>query len=470
MLFNTIDYLIFLPTVVLVYYLIPFRFRWVFMLAASYYFYMCWRVEYIVLILASTVIDYFVAQLLYSQQDERKRKWLLWLSLATNLGLLFVFKYFNFATESINLAFDKFNITKHIPGHELLLPVGISFYTFQTLSYTLDVYYKKQKAEKHFGYFALYVSYFPQLVAGPIERFSRLNEQLKAKVNLNYGNLSNGFRLILFGLFVKMVIADNISPIVDSIYKEPEIYSSANILLGMVLYSFQIYCDFHGYSSIAIGTALLFGVELMNNFNTPYLATSIKEFWERWHISLSTWFRDYLYIPLGGNKVGVPRWMLNILIVFAISGLWHGANWTFVIWGSAYGVLYLIEHWINKLLNVKEAPKKLNAKRVLLAAKTFLLVTFIWVFFRSENLAQANDIFSALFSNYNVDYNLELSNIWLVWFGIFLIFEVILFNKRFDSWLSAKPFAFRWLVYGALIFGVSGFAGVEDYPFIYFQF
>jgi D-alanyl-lipoteichoic acid acyltransferase DltB (MBOAT superfamily) len=331
------------------------------------------------------------------------------------------------------------------------------------------VYYKKQKAETHLGYFALYVSYFPQLVAGPIERFSRLNSQLRAKVKLQYNNIANGLRLILFGFFLKMVIADNLSVYVDTVYNAPEAYNGVDVALAMIFYSLQIYGDFHGYSSIAIGTALLFGVKLMNNFSTPYLATSIKEFWERWHISLSTWFRDYLYIPLGGNKVKVARWAVNIFIVFAVSGLWHGANWTFVIWGSLYGILYLIEHLINQLLNPKKTSSQLTLKRIVLALKNFALVTLIWVFFRSQDLNQAQEMFASLL-NTTSESDLTIENSIAIWLVVFIALEFALFNSRFDQWVNSKPIAVRWLSYALLLFAILAFAGVQEYQFIYFQF
>lgn len=439
------------------------------MLAASYYFYMCWKVEYIALIIVSTLIDFFAAHQIEKTENVKVKRVFLLISLVSNLGLLFVFKYFNFATESLNLAFEQFNIGSQIPAHNLLLPVGISFYTFQTLSYTIDVFYGRQKAEKHLGHFALYVSYFPQLVAGPIERFSRLSNQLKAHVKLNYKNIANGLRLILFGFFIKMVIADNLSAYVDQVYANTNLYNGADTALAMVFYSLQIYGDFHGYSSIAIGTALLFGVNLMDNFKTPYLATSIKEFWERWHISLSTWFRDYLYIPLGGNKVRIGKWIINIFIVFAVSGLWHGANWTFVIWGSLYGVIYLLEYLINKTLKIKPTDSKLGLKRIMLAAKNFVLVTLIWVFFRSQDLEQAKAMFYAL-GQKNTTNSLELTPIFSIWLAIFICLEFLLFNSRFDKWIDRKPLFIRWLFYSILLFGVLGFAGIQDYPFIYFQF
>ncbi|MEA3461926.1 MAG: MBOAT family O-acyltransferase [Bacteroidota bacterium] len=471
MLFNTIDFAIFLPIVVLIYYLIPQKQRWILLLAASYYFYMSWKVEYILLIIASTTVDYFSGIRMARLPDRKSRlPWLI-LSLCVNLGLLFSFKYFNFATENLNLLFQKVGLAREIPVMKVLLPVGISFYTFQTLSYSIDVYFGRQKAERHLGYFALYVSFFPQLVAGPIERYSRLAPQFRMKQTISNENMVNGLRLILYGLFIKMVIADNISGIVDQVYAHPGNFSSGNILKGIFLYSFQIYSDFYGYSTIAIGSALLLGIRIMDNFKSPYLAKNISEFWQRWHISLSTWFRDYLYFPLGGNRVSRQRWVLNILVVFLISGLWHGANWTFIIWGLLFGLLYMAERFLNGALNLKLKYAPYSAGHILLALKTFLLVTVLWVFFRSQSFNGALSIFKLLFQNAPTDPQSLLIPIstW-IFLLLFIISDVLLYNRRFDSWISGMHYLLRWGIYAVLLFGIIAFAGVENFPFIYFQF
>ena len=471
MLFNTIDFAIFLPVVVLCYYLIPFKYRWILLLAASYFFYMSWKVEYIVLIILSTLVDYMSGIRMAKLPDRRSRlPWLI-LSLLTNLGLLFTFKYFNFATENLNLLFHRVGLSARIPMSHLLLPVGISFYTFQTLSYSIDVYFGKQEAEKHLGYFALYVSFFPQLVAGPIERYSRLAPQLRKKHILTFDNVANGLRLILYGLFIKMVIADNIAVIVDKVYANPDHFGTMDILKGVLLYSFQIYSDFYGYSTIAIGSALLMGVRIMDNFNTPYLAKNISEFWQRWHISLSTWFRDYLYFPLGGNRVSKQRWVLNIMIVFLVSGLWHGANWTFLIWGALFGTLYIIERVVNRAFNLQKVHSSYSAGHILLATKTFILVTLLWVFFRSQGVDQAIQIFRLMLHPGTAG-SQSLVIPWSTWIFLllFVVSDLILYNKRFDTWIGGVPYLFRWLIYGILLFGIIIFAGVENFPFIYFQF
>lgn len=471
MLFNTIDFAIFLPVVVLIYYLIPHKYRWILLLAASYFFYMSWKVEYILLIVASTLVDYVSGIRMERLPDRRSRLPWLVLSLSINLGLLFFFKYYNFATENLNLLFQKAGLPTEVPVMKVLLPVGISFYTFQTLSYAIEVYFGNQKAEKHLGYFALYVSFFPQLVAGPIERYSRLAPQFRKAQVLNYDNLSRGLRLILYGLFIKMVIADNISGFVDQVYATPGHFASLDILKGICLYSFQIYSDFYGYSTIAIGSALLLGIRIMDNFKSPYLAKNISEFWQRWHISLSTWFRDYLYFPLGGNRVSKRRWLMNILLVFLISGLWHGANWTFLIWGFLFGLLYILERIVNGALNLQKEHSAYSAGHLLLALKTFLLVTILWIFFRSQSFEDAMNMFQLLFRNSPAEVQSLLIPVstW-IFLLVFIISDLILYNRRFDTWIAGMPYPVRWGVYGILLLGIIVFAGVENFPFIYFQF
>ena len=471
MIFNSIDFIFFLPIVIILYYLTPQKFRWILLLAASYYFYMSWKVEYIFLIIFSTLIDYSSGLMMAKFTTRKKRLPFLILSLISNLGLLFYFKYYNFGVENLNLLFDQIGISKDFALMDLLLPVGISFYTFQTLSYSIDVYFGRQKAERHLGYFALYVSFFPQLVAGPIERFSSLTPQFKQNHPFSYDNFANGLRLILYGLFIKMVIADNLAVVVEQIYSSPESFSTLDILTGISFYSFQIYSDFYGYSIIAIGSALIMGIKLMDNFKTPYLSKNIAEFWQRWHISLSTWFRDYLYFPLGGNKVKTGRWILNVFLVFIISGFWHGANWTFIIWGSIFGVVYLIESMINKRFNIKSQSKPFSIQHLLLAVKTFIIVTIAWVFFRSQNFTEAIQILSSIFSNIDVA-TLELTTPTYVWvyFILFILSDFLLYNNRFDKWISTIPVIGRWSVYGILIFSIISFASVENFQFIYFQF
>jgi D-alanyl-lipoteichoic acid acyltransferase DltB (MBOAT superfamily) len=432
---------------------------------------MSWRVEYVFLIVASTLVDYFCGILMERQATKKRKLPFLLFSVCANLGMLFVFKYLNFATANVNLLFDRIGVHRHIPMMTLLLPVGISFYTFQTMSYSIDVFLGRQKAERHLGYFSLYVSFFPQLVAGPIERFSRLSPQLRARYSFSYDNLANGLRLILYGLFVKMVVADNLAVVVDAVYRNPANFSSLNLLIGLLCYSFQIYGDFYGYSLIAVGSARLMGITIMDNFKTPYFARNIAEFWQRWHISLSTWFRDYLYFPLGGSRVKKCRWLFNIMMVFVVSGIWHGANWNFLVWGALFGVVYLIERGCNQVFGIKASGDAFRPVHLLLVAKTFIVVTFVWIFFRSQSLGEAVTIVKLLQQNAGLAGKaLDIPNYLWFWLAIFIISDAALYNKRFDIWLGRFPFAARWTIYTVLIVGIIVFAGVSDSPFIYFQF
>lgn len=441
------------------------------LLGASYYFYMCWRVEYIFLLLASTIVDYACGIQIEKQKLKRKRRHYLFLSLAVNLGLLFTFKYWNFFSGSLNAAFSNLALPVDLPLLNVLLPVGISFYTFQTLSYTIDVYFGRIKAERHLGYFALYVSFFPQLVAGPIERYASLSPQFKQKQVFTYENFSNGFRLVLYGLFLKMVMADNFGVYVDRVYGDLDQYSSHEVVFAMVLYAFQIYGDFFGYSLVAIGSARILGICLMDNFKSPYLARNIAEFWQRWHISLSTWFRDYIYYPLGGNRTKMFRWTLNVLVVFAISGLWHGANWTFVAWGGIFAFFYLIEKGFNKLMRIRAQRNSYAFKHAFLSLKTFIFVCLAWVFFRGENLQHALEIFLQAINGGSMTDSFFESNAKLfILLFVFLFIEILLYNKRFDNWIAQFPNVFRWPLYMILCFAIIAFSALEETPFIYFQF
>lgn len=469
MLFNSYQFILFLPLVVIFYYLLPHRFRWTLLLAASYFFYMSWEIRYALLILFTTFFNYFLALWMKRQDSARKRKLGIWSVFIVNFGILFFFKYFHFVTDSIAALAIPFGFDFKSPALKVLLPVGISFYTFQTLSYMIEVYQKKQEPEQHLGYFALYVVYFPQLVAGPIERYKRLTPQLKEYHPFSFDNLRKGLLLILFGLFVKMLIADNLAVYVDHIFESPEKYQSVNLLTAVLFYSYQIYADFYGYSIIAVGSALIMGVHLMDNFKTPYLAASINEFWKRWHISLSTWFKDYLFIPLGGSRVSAIRLHLNILIVFAVSGLWHGASWTFVVWGVLHSLYYLIENLLTKPININT----LVHERLLWVIKvilTFFFVSFAWIFFRSETIADAISFIRLIFSN-NIEAQSYSANITL-WVYMFLLigFDILLYRQRFDEWISSKNIIIRWSFYAFMLYGIIALSGVNNTPFIYFQF
>jgi len=347
------------------------------------------------------------------------------------------------------------------------LPVGISFYTFQTMSYTIDVYFDRIKPEKHLGKFALFVSFFPQLVAGPIERFNHLQPQLLANHSLKYANFSNGFRLLLWGFFIKICVADNISQWVDAVYAAPQNYSQPYVWLGILGFGTQIYADFSGYTLIAQGAALLLGIKLMDNFRTPYLSSSIGEFWQRWHISLSTWFRDYVYIPLGGNKVKLPRWIFNIMVVFLLSGFWHGANWTFLIWGGIHGLLYLIEYVWKKIGLTKNTTTYFTKPIGIII--TFLIVHLAWIFFRIDDTQQFMVIWQNLWNGSGTQIIEIKTEIWLV-LGLFFVLDALLYNKRIDGFLDRWPGILRWFMYALLFYCILAFGGTVNHPFIYFQF
>ena len=349
MLFNSIHFIFFFPIVVICYFLINPKYRWSLLLAASYYFYMSWNIKYLILILTSTIITYFSGIFIANTEMPSKRKIILALSLISNLSILFFFKYFNFTIDSINGILNTFNSGIGLPNMKFLLPVGISFYTFQALSYSIDVYRDKIKPEKHFGIYALYVSFFPQLVAGPIERSGNLIPQLKKKHTFEYNRVTDGLKLMLWGYVKKVVVADRLAIVVNNVYNNVHSYEGASLVLATVFFGIQIYCDFSGYSDIAIGAAHTMGYDLTDNFKRPYYSKTISEFWRRWHISLSTWFKDYLYIPLGGSRVSILRYYFNIFITFLISGLWHGANWKFAIWGGAAWRLYNIRPYNKKI-------------------------------------------------------------------------------------------------------------------------
>lgn len=337
MLFNSVAFAIFLPIVFILYWILPAKSRWILLLAASYYFYMGWNAKYIVLIFAVTVISYICAIIIEKIHDTRIKKMCILLSAFTILGILFLYKYFNFFFNNLTIIADKFSIKLNPYVLKLVLPVGISFYTFQTLSYIIDVYRGEIKAEKHFGYYAAFVSFFPQLVAGPIERASNLLPQIKKEHDFKYEKASYGAKLMAIGYFKKIVLADTLAQYVDTVFSDVYSYHGFTLFLTSLFFTVQIYCDFSGYSDIAVGTAKMFGIDLMDNFNSPYFSVSMHDFWRRWHISLSSFFRDYVYIPMGGSRCGKIRNMINLLATFLLSGLWHGASWNYIVWGGFMG-------------------------------------------------------------------------------------------------------------------------------------
>lgn len=495
MLFNSIHFLIFFPIVVAIYFLLPQRFRWILLLAASYYFYMSWKMEYIILIIVSTLIDYTAGIMMGKTEDKGKRRKYLILSLFTNLGLLFAFKYFNFFNDSTRMLFQHFSLSYHVPYFNVLLPVGISFYTFQTLSYTIEVYRGHQKPEKHLGIFALYVSFFPQLVAGPIERSTNLLPQFYKNHSFNYTDVTDGLKLMIWGYFKKVVIADRVAILVNTVYSDPHSYSGIQLIIATVFFAFQIYCDFSAYSDIAIGAAQIMGYKLMDNFNRPYFSKTIAEFWKRWHISLSTWFRDYLYISLGGNRVSSKRHYFNLFITFLVSGLWHGANWTFIIWGGLNGLYLIVERLLHetsmkfhRITRIKRSSYPFRIFRIII---NFSLVCFAWIFFRASSLKDAFYIIGHLFDGIPeffravLSMNLEVIKGLMRGVGLtqrefiiavlaILFMEFIHTIQRHGSirhMLRGKPLLLRWLIYYVMIFSILFFGAFNtSQQFIYFQF
>ncbi len=485
MLFNSVEFLIFFPIVAALYFACPYRYRWALLLAASYYFYAAWKLEYIVLIIASTLISYGAAMLMVKPAYQTKRTLLLVIGLGSNLAILFAFKYFNFVNDSLQAVFDQFNLFYNVPMFQALLPVGISFYTFQTLGYIIDVYRGQIEPERHLGRFALFVSFFPQLVAGPIERAANLLPQFYTKFHFDEARVTSGLRLMLWGMFQKVVIADRLGLYVNAVYNEPLAWSGWPVLMATFFFAFQIYCDFAGYSNIAIGAARVMGFNLMENFRRPYFAQSPAEFWRRWHISLSTWFRDYLYIPLGGSRVPLPRWYLNLMIVFVVSGLWHGAAWTFVIWGGLHG-LYVVgqaatKNARNKLASRLGLDRRPTTRAVLSGLITFSLVYLAWIFFRANsigdaflllgnmtpltNFADVTAPWATIASNPAQEMALSLGLILLL-----LLVHWVQEQPRSIPILWQRPLWFRWAVYLSLALAIMNLGITEGVPFIYFQF
>jgi alginate O-acetyltransferase complex protein AlgI len=485
MLFNSIEFLIFFPIVVAFYFACPYRYRWALLLAASYYFYAAWKLEYVFLLIASTLISYITAILMVKPENQAKRTTLLIISICSNLGILFAFKYFNFVNDSLRVAFNQFNLVYDVPMFQMLLPVGISFYTFQTVGYVIDVYRGKLEPERHLGRFALFAAFFPQLVAGPIGRAPSLLPQFYEKFDFDEARVSSGLRLMLWGMFQKVVIADRLGLYVNTVYNNPSEWEGWPVLLATFFFAIQIYCDFSGYSDIAIGAARVMGFNLMENFRRPYFAQSPSEFWGRWHISLSTWFRDYLYIPLGGNRVSIPRWYLNLMIVFLVSGLWHGAAWTFVIWGGLHG-LYIVGDVATKNLRGKLAQRLgLDqwpiTQAVLSGFITFNLVCLAWVFFRANSMADAFLLLNNLapltnFADLNAPWATVVSNPaqeMALSLGLILLLELVHLVQE-QHWhapiLWQRPFWFRWAAYLGLALAIMNLGITEEVPFIYAQF
>lgn len=485
MIFNSVDFAIFLPVTFMLYWLLKknLKFQNFLLVIASYFFYGWWDWRFLTLILFSTIVDYSIGVLLKRQEVQIKRKLLLWTSILVNLGFLGFFKYYNFFLDNFVEAFSFFGYDLKPDRLNVILPVGISFYTFQTLSYTIDVYKRKLEPTKDFVAFAAFVSFFPQLVAGPIERATNLLPQFYKGRVFNYSKSVDGLRQILWGLFKKIVIADNAAIFVNDIFLNYNDYNGSTLFIGAILFAFQIYGDFSGYSDIAIGTARLFGFDLKKNFAFPYFSRDIAEFWRRWHISLSTWFRDYLYIPLGGSRGSLLKKVRNIFVIFVVSGFWHGANWTFIIWGALNAIFFLPLLLLNKnrsnlndISRTKLLPSFRDAINILI---TFVLTCFAWIFFRANNVEHAMSYIRSIFS-YSLFEN-PISDIWTINTGyqivllvVFLLFFIIFewANRTKEHGLQidhirSRPI--RWAIYYFLVLACFIMQGVQQ-EFIYFQF
>jgi alginate O-acetyltransferase complex protein AlgI len=483
MLFNSLSFLIFFPIVTLGYFVLPHRFRWAWLLGASCLFYMAFIPHYVLILGVTIVIDYFAGLLIERAPASRKKLYLV-LSIVTNVGFLAVFKYCNFIVENLNAVMALLPGTAaRVPRLDIVLPIGLSFHTFQAMAYTIEVYRGNQKAEKHFGVYALYVMFYPQLVAGPIERPQNILHQLKEEHEFRYDDVTNGLKLMAWGLFQKIVVADRLATIVDPVFNHPTQYHGLALLVAAVAFTFQIYLDFAAYSDIAIGSAQVMGIRLMTNFRRPFYSKSISEFWTRWHISLSTWFRDYLYIPLGGNRVSRPRWYANLVLVFLVSGLWHGASWNFVIWGALHG-FYLVFALVTAPL--VPAVLKDNSRlwvRVWNVGSVFVLVCFAFIFFRAATFEDAVYVIRHIPDGLVADLKWLLTSgrplaslpraEWgLAAAGLVAIQVVHLLQRRGSvrEWLAKKPLWLRWPAYAALVYGTILLAQTGGGQFIYFQF
>ena len=476
MLFNSFDFVIFFIVVTTLYFALPQRFRWFLLLVSSCYFYMSFIPVYILILGFTIIIDYFVGRLLGRYQG-KKRKTVLIASFVANIGVLAVFKYYNFLNNNLTSLLHTINFTNLLPTLSIILPIGLSFHTFQAMSYTIEVYRGNQKPEKNFGIYALYVMFYPQLVAGPIERPQNLIHQFYERHSFDYSRVTEGLKLMLWGFFKKLVIADRLAVYVNTIYDNPLHHNGTTLLVATIFFAFQIYCDFSGYSDIAIGAAKIMGFKLMLNFNRPYFSGNIAEFWKRWHISLSSWFRDYFYFSLGGNRVSVPRWYFNLFIVFLISGLWHGANWTFVIWGALNG-FYLIFAIISSKfreriidwMGFKNFPTGFQFIQIL---STFMLSCFSWIFFRANNLDDASQIIKTIFTNKGPVY---VENPSVIIYSICAILFLLLVEIKQEyyhgdfSFMHNQSWIVRNLSYTFLVLIILLVGVFDGGQFIYFQF
>ena len=479
MLFNTLNFGMFLPIVFILYWFVANRsmkMQNILLLISSYFFYACWDFRFLFLLIFSTLLDYFTGIKMSEAKSKGEKRFWFWLSVSINLGFLGVFKYYNFFATSFADAIGHFGFRPDVATIKVILPVGISFYTFHGLSYVIDIYNDRIKPERNFIDYSVFVSFFPLLVAGPIERATHLLPQIQRERKFDYAGAVEGLRQILWGLFKKIVIADNCAEYVNTIFANPGDYSGSTHVLGAVFFAFQIYCDFSGYSDIALGTARLFGIDLLRNFAFPYFSRDIAEFWRRWHISLSTWFRDYLYIPLGGSKGGTWMKVRNTFIIFLVSGFWHGANWTFIVWGGLNALYFMPLLLANKNRNNLEivAKGKLlpSIKEFLEIAVTFALTVFAWIFFRADTVTHALSYISGIFSRSLFSMPQIFPSKLLVIIVIFMLIEWLGREEEFALAIVKKinqP-ALRIGLYYGIIIGLVLFGKFNSNQFIYFQF
>jgi D-alanyl-lipoteichoic acid acyltransferase DltB (MBOAT superfamily) len=479
MLFNSFSFLIFIQIVFALYWLLNKKkliYQNILLLISSYYFYSCWNWKFLFLLIFSTLLDYYSGLKIQNSIKIKEKKLWLWISIVINLGFLGVFKYYNFFIESFTELLNTIGFHLNPSTIDIILPVGISFYTFHGLSYVIDIYNDKIKAEKNFIYYAVFVCFFPLLVAGPIERATHLLPQIKKRRIFNYYMAIDGLKQILWGMFKKVVIADNCATFANDIFNNQQDYNGSTLFLGAIFFSFQIYGDFSGYSDIALGTARLFGINLLKNFSFPYFSRDIAEFWRRWHISLSSWFKDYLYIPLGGSNGGKAKRIRNTFIIFLVSGFWHGANWTFIFWGAVNAFFFLPlllsdrnRHNIDIVAKGRLFP---NLSEIISIFITFFLVVNAWIFFRSDNLESA---FTFIIHTYSINF-LSIPSVKPYYLFCLLFFFFIIEwlgrenNYALERLFNNKPRIMRWLFYSFIIFLICMFIKTEETPFIYFQF
>lgn len=492
--FFTLEFLLFFPVVLLLYFITPGKYRWLTLLISSYYFYMCWEPAYAFFLASSTAADYYLGRRMGQSKRSNEKLYFLLLSLFVNLGLLSAFKYLDFFNASIKALLQPFNILYDVPALGIAAPVGISYYTFKKLSYIIDVYRENRDPAPHLGKFALYVSFFPSIAAGPIDRSTTLLPQFDAVCTFDYDRVSSGLKLMAWGMFKKVVIADRLAVFVDMVYNHPHDYQGLSLAVATLFFSIQIYADFSGYTDIAIGMAQVMGYELTDNFNRPYFAVSIGEFWKRWHISLTTWLRDYLFLPIAYAvsrrikkdtlmKAKAESWayVAGIMVTMLLCGLWHGAGWTFVIWGGLHGLLLTLsfitrkarKKWRRKIVGARPRTKNVyNGVRILI---TFLMVSFLWVFFRAGSLSDALYIVShffqpaapgtTFFPGMGPEFAIALAAV-----GFMFLVHLLQPHQEIRRMFSQKPMLFRWVFYVLLVLAIMNLGKFNEVPFIYVQF